>query len=126
MLYYKVCFFNEFRFTNSEEEQPLHAHHHEAPDKGIHPDQHVTESHHRRSARPKSDWEIFWKTLGENIERRRKRRKWSQAKLAGKAGLSIETVKRVESAQGEASVDTLDRIARVLQFPISIRGIVRH
>lgn len=52
--------------------------------------------------------------LGETVRDKRKRAKFSQEKLAEKAGLSTVFISRVERGKESPSVDSLVKIAKAL------------
>ena len=60
--------------------------------------------------------------VGDQVARERRRRRWSQAKLASRAGLSRAAVYRVEGGARPVRPDTLFRLAHALDLPI--RGLV--
>lgn len=59
------------------------------------------------------------KTLGLKIKEIRKQQKISQEKLAELTGLNLKTIIRIENAQGSPSVETLIKIANVLNTKIT-------
>lgn len=54
-----------------------------------------------------------------NLRRLRSERALSQERLAADTGVDRAYVSELERAQGNASVDLLDRLAQVLQAPLS-------
>ncbi len=53
--------------------------------------------------------------LARQIVRRRRQAGWTQAELAGRAGVRQETVSRIESGKNIPNVATVDRIDRALK-----------
>ena len=62
--------------------------------------------------------------LGEAIRAKRKKRRWSQERLAEKADLSTVFISRVERGKESPSVDSLVKIARALG--VRARELVRE
>jgi transcriptional regulator with XRE-family HTH domain len=62
--------------------------------------------------------------LGEAIRTQRKKKDWSQERLAEKADLSTVFISRVERGKESPSVDSLVKIARALG--VRARDLVRH
>lgn len=59
------------------------------------------------------------KILGENIRRLRKSRGLNQDKLAELIGLEIKSLSLIETGKGFASAKTIDKLASVLNVPVS-------
>ncbi len=57
--------------------------------------------------------------LGRNLRAARLRLGLTQAEVADRAGLSIPFISFLESASKKGSVDTYDRLSRVLGVPLS-------
>lgn len=72
--------------------------------------------------RPKSPWELFFKEVGTNVRNRRESEDWKPEELAKTAGVSVDTLTRVENGE-ECSLKTLLRLAGALRFDIIIPGI---
>jgi len=62
--------------------------------------------------------------LGEAIRAQRKRKRWSQERLAERADLSTVFISRVERGKESPSLDSLVKIARALG--IRARDLVRQ
>ncbi len=62
--------------------------------------------------------------LGEAIRTKRKKRKYSQEKLAERADLSTVFISRIERGKESPSVDSLVKIARALG--VCVRDLVRR
>lgn len=62
--------------------------------------------------------------LGEAIRAKRRRRRWSQERLAEEADLSTVFISRVERGKESPSVDSLVKIARALG--VRARELVRE
>ena len=62
--------------------------------------------------------------LGEAIRIQRKKKRWSQERLAEKADLSTVFISRVERGKESPSLDSLVKIARALG--IRVRDLVRQ
>jgi transcriptional regulator with XRE-family HTH domain len=60
--------------------------------------------------------------LGETIRSKRKKARFSQEKLAEKAGLSTVFISRVERGKESPSVDSLVKIAKALS--VRVRDLV--
>jgi len=58
-------------------------------------------------------------TIGNKIESIRKLKKWSRTKLAKEAGVSRNTIHRIETGK-EFSVLVLEKIAAALEFNITL------
>lgn len=56
----------------------------------------------------------FYKIVGENIERERKRQKLSAEELANRIGVTKKTVRRYETGDIRINVDRLESIAQAL------------
>lgn len=61
----------------------------------------------------------FYINLGKNIKRRRKELKLSQQELADKLELSLNFVGKIEVAFSKPSLDTVIKIAKVLDISVS-------
>jgi transcriptional regulator with XRE-family HTH domain len=78
----------------------------------------------------KEDWQDLpqieiYKNIGKNLKETRKSFKYSQSKLAEKAGLSLRTIQRIES--GEAlNFDSLIRIFRVYNQLNQLQSIFQN
>ena len=59
------------------------------------------------------------KTLGLKIKEIRKKQKISQEKLAEKANVHLKTIIRLENAKCSPSIDTVIKIANVLEIKIT-------
>ena len=57
--------------------------------------------------------------VGKKIRTRRKRKRWSQAKLAELAGVSKDTVKSYEQGRRLAQMDKARDLAEALGVPLS-------
>lgn len=62
--------------------------------------------------------------LGEAIRAQRKKKRWSQERLAEKADLSTVFISRVERGKESPSLDSLVKIARALGA--RVRDLVRE
>lgn len=58
-------------------------------------------------------------TLGARIAEHRRRRKWSQDRLAEASGLSVAEIGKIERAELSCTIDTLLLIAAALDVPAS-------
>jgi transcriptional regulator with XRE-family HTH domain len=56
--------------------------------------------------------------VGVRVAAARRRRRWSQARLAARAGISRASVYRLEGGAAAGTADTLFRIAHALDLPI--------
>lgn len=56
----------------------------------------------------------YFITLGENIARIRKRKKWSQSDLGAAAGIESQNINRIERGKSNPTVKTLKKIAEAL------------
>ena len=61
----------------------------------------------------------FYINLGKNIKKRRKELKLSQQELADKLELSLNFVGKIEVAFSKPSLDTVIKIAKVLDISVS-------
>lgn len=61
----------------------------------------------------------FYKCLGLNIKKLRKAKKLTQQELADKAGIGLNFMGKIEVAFSKPSLDTLIKIADVLNVTIS-------
>ncbi len=61
----------------------------------------------------------FYINLGKNIKKRRKELKLSQQELAEKLELSLNFVGKIEVAFSKPSLDTVIKIAKVLDTSVS-------
>jgi transcriptional regulator with XRE-family HTH domain len=52
--------------------------------------------------------------LGEDLSRARRRRRITQNSLAERSGVSLATIKRLESGDGRVAIETLVRVLQVL------------
>ena len=59
--------------------------------------------------------ETFAVSIARGIIRRRRALGWSQAELARRAGVRVETVNRIERAKHSPSVRTVDKIDSALK-----------
>jgi transcriptional regulator with XRE-family HTH domain len=59
------------------------------------------------------------KTFGMRLKRERNRKKWSQARLAAKLGVSREYIARLESGQHDPPLSTVERLAKLLRVSIT-------
>lgn len=59
------------------------------------------------------------KMLANQLKTVRKRHGYTQTKLAHEAGLEVSQIGRIETAQTNATVSTMMRIARTLDIPVS-------
>jgi transcriptional regulator with XRE-family HTH domain len=57
--------------------------------------------------------------VAERLQQLRKRRKWTQAELADKAGLSRGYLARLETARQDPTLTTLEALARALGVKVS-------
>lgn len=67
-------------------------------------------------------------TLGEQIQKARRRIKLTQQGLANRAGLTLSTVQTIESGKHEPSVSTLFKLVRELRVPLEVeegKGMVK-
>lgn len=58
----------------------------------------------------------FSKYLGESIYRNRKRQKMTQAELAEKAGITEQTIRKIEHGEGNPQLDVLYSLVTELQI----------
>jgi transcriptional regulator with XRE-family HTH domain len=58
--------------------------------------------------------------LGGQVKAMRKRRRWSQADLATRADVGRMVIGRAERAAGSVELETLERIALVLEVPLTV------
>lgn len=58
--------------------------------------------------------------FGERVQALRLRRRWSQSHLAKRAGLSADTVSRIERAQFHPTLDTMIKLAGAFGLPLEI------
>ena len=94
----------------------------EAPDKGI-PLDHIAQPIARASiSRPKSQRSMDLERLGIYVATCRATAGLSQEKLAKKAGVSMDTVERVERGEVGPSYDTLYRFSKALKRTIRIKA----
>ena len=56
--------------------------------------------------------------LGSNIRNLRKERKWTQEQLAEKAEISVPYMTQIELGKKQASLETVENIAKALGVPI--------
>jgi transcriptional regulator with XRE-family HTH domain len=56
--------------------------------------------------------------LGNNIRNLRKERKWTQEQLAEKADISVPYMTQIELGRKQASLDTVENIAKALSVSI--------
>lgn len=61
---------------------------------------------------------LVWK-VGEVIRKERTQRRWKQAQLANKAGISVSAVIRLEREGDKSEQGTIDRVAKALGVPLS-------
>jgi len=59
------------------------------------------------------------KTFGMRMKRLRNERKWSQAMLAAKLGVSREYVARLEGGQHDPPLSTVERLAKIFRVKVS-------
>ena len=59
------------------------------------------------------------KKVGLKIARLRKKQKITQEKLAEKIGFHVSSLGRIERAESNPPVPTLEKIARALKIPLS-------
>ena len=53
--------------------------------------------------------------IGENIKKRRKRKKWSLKQLSKKSGVGIKTIHDIESGINKPTKNTLYKLSRGLE-----------
>ena len=53
-------------------------------------------------------------SIGRDLERKRKAKGLTQAEVAGKAGIRVETLSRLENGRGNPTVATVKKILRAL------------
>ena len=94
----------------------------EGPDRGTPPDLLAGPSRTPDHKRHKSHWEILFKEIGTNVRNQREDQGWTPSNLARKAGISEETLEKLESGK-KCSINTLLRIAGTLRMDIVIPGI---
>lgn len=94
----------------------------EGPDRGISPDLLSKPSRTINHRRPKSRWDFVFNEIGANIKNQRVTEGWTVPQLAKQAGISRETLERLESGK-KCSINTLLRIAGALRLDIVIPGI---
>jgi transcriptional regulator with XRE-family HTH domain len=58
-------------------------------------------------------------TLGQYVQRKRKEQELSQRKLAKRAGLSPNTVNKIEGDEVKPDSETLEKLADALRIPMS-------
>ena len=58
-------------------------------------------------------------TFGLRLKRLRNRKKWSQAALAAKLGVSREYVARLEGGQHDPPLSTVERLAKIFRVRVS-------
>ena len=79
----------------------------------------IPESEYRRLVRcaeePTADAVGFSKTsIGRDLRRKRSRARLTQAQVAAKSGIRLETLSRLENGHGNPTVTTVRRILRAL------------
>ena len=57
-------------------------------------------------------------TVGQNVRRLRKERDLLQEELAGRAGVSDQTIRNVEAGRYNTKLETLSKIAAALNVPL--------
>lgn len=60
----------------------------------------------------------IWQGLGERIVTARRRRRWSQLELARRAGISRQTLIRLEAGDMGARLETLSRVLNALSLSL--------
>jgi len=95
-----------------------------APDAGIPPDEHPNAQPIVREPRPKSQRQLFWEKLGENIGMRMKKKGLTKKQLASKAGISRSALERILEGKTIPTVPTIEGLTRALRFSFTISG--RH
>jgi len=58
--------------------------------------------------------------LRKSLTWARKQKGWSQRTLADRAGVSVDTVQKLESGRSSATMAVAERIAKALQVPLSM------
>ena len=60
--------------------------------------------------------------ISESVKEKRREKKFTQEQLANKAGIGLNTLKKVEAGNSEYSptADTLLKIAKALRCPVSV------
>lgn len=53
-------------------------------------------------------------TMGDRLQKERKRRGWTQVELAGIAGVGLATIRRIEQHMFEPRLDSIRRLAKAL------------
>jgi transcriptional regulator with XRE-family HTH domain len=59
------------------------------------------------------------KALASNVRALRKEREWSQAKLAGEAGVEQNAISLIENGRSNPTIIVVEQIARTLCVPLS-------
>lgn len=59
------------------------------------------------------------KTLGKNIQKLRKRNRFSQEQLAEKVGISRAYMGYIEQGRNSPSLEVLEKISKALKIPLS-------
>ena len=59
--------------------------------------------------------QVLYQTIACNIRKRRKQLRYSQAKLAEKADISVDTIKSIESGRRTMNLDTYLKIVEALE-----------
>lgn len=57
--------------------------------------------------------------IGERIRKRRQELRWSQEYFAEKAGISVNTVIRIEGGQSATSIEVFEKIAEALKTDVN-------
>lgn len=68
---------------------------------------------------------VYYGRIGSNVRRLRLERGYTQEQLAEKAALSLTVIQKVEAGQSGSRVDTLIRIAIVLNVSLDILADMR-
>lgn len=66
------------------------------------------------------------KTIGKNIRYYRKRIEWTQEKLAVRAKLTPNYISRLELAEENVQINTLERIAKTLKIDVHLLFLIEE
>ena len=59
-------------------------------------------------------------TLGEQIKKIRKSKKWTQSDLGDKVGMTHQEISRIENGLNNIGIDTLSEVADALGYEIKL------
>ena len=65
--------------------------------------------------------QILFERIAEFLASARKARGWGQSELAKKAKVDVNTVSKIENAQGNPTIESVSKIARALDLEMMIR-----